>query len=155
VLIAADLHARHQEIRPRGKGIGRGSAGCARGKGIRLDWTGATPFEVLTMRAKPDGFELRFTTPADAHSAANLASYTLETFTHIYRAGYGSPEVEQAGQRITAATVSADGLTVRLVVDKLVRGHIHELHLPGLRDRAGKPLLHDAAYYTLNQIPKP
>ena len=121
----------------------------------RLDWTGATPFEVLTMRAKPDGFELRFTAPAEAKSAANPASYTLDTFTHIYHAGYGSPEVEQAGQRITSATVSNDGLTVRLVVDKLVRGHIHELHLPGLRDQAGQPLLHDAAYYTLNQIPKP
>ena len=30
----------------------------------------------------------------------------------------------------------------------------HELHLPGVRDRAGQPLVHDVAYYTLNQIPK-
>ena len=26
---------------------------------------------------------------------------------------------------------------------------------PGVRDRTGQPLLHAAAYYTLNQIPKP
>ena len=32
-------------------------------------------------------------------------------------------------------------------------GHIHELQLPGLRDRHGDPLLHDVAYYTMNQIP--
>jgi len=39
-------------------------------------------------------------------------------------------------------------------VDKLVPGHIHELHFPGLRNRNGQRLVHDVAYYTLNRIPK-
>ncbi len=120
----------------------------------RLDWTGKVPFEVHSMRVKPDGFELRFTMPVDAATAGNPASYTLETFTHHFYGAYGGPEIEQADQRIVSATPSADGLTVRLVVDKLVVGHIHELHLPGVRDRSGQPLLHDVAYYNLNQIPK-
>jgi glucose/arabinose dehydrogenase len=121
----------------------------------RLDWNGNTPFEIHSMRVQPDGFELRLTAPADNATASDPRSYTLETFTHHYFGAYGGPEIEQADQRITRATVSADGLTVHLVVDKLVVGHIHELHLPGLRDRAGKPLVHDVAYYTLNQIPAP
>ena len=50
-------------------------------------------------RAKPDGFELRFTTPVDAKTASDPASYTLETFTHHYFAAYGGPEIEQADQR--------------------------------------------------------
>ncbi len=120
----------------------------------RLDWTGKVPFEVLTMHARSDGFELRFTAPVDATTAANPASFTMETFTHHYHEEYGSPEIEQDDRIIKSATVSADGLSVRLVVDKMVRGHVHELHLPGVRDRAGQPLLHDVAYYTLNQIPK-
>ncbi len=120
----------------------------------RLDWSGKVPFEIHSMRVKPDGFELRFTLPVDATTASAPRSYSLETFTHHFYAVYGGPEIEQADQRIVSATPSADGLGVRLVVDKLVRGHIHELHLPGVRDRTGKPLLHDVAYYTLNQIPK-
>ena len=120
----------------------------------RLDWTGKTPFEIHSMHVKPDGFELRFTAPADAASARDPRSYTLDTFTHHYFGAYGGPEIEQATQRITSATPSADGLSVRLVVDQLVVSHIHELHLPGVRDRAGQPLLHDVAYYTLNQVPK-
>lgn len=120
----------------------------------RLDWTGKLAFEVKSMRATPDGFELRFTAPVDPASATNPSSYTLETFTHHYHQAYGSPELEQAEHHITSATVSDDGMSVRLVVDQLVLGHVHELHLPGLRDRAGQPLLHDAAYYTLNRIPK-
>ena len=107
------------------------------------------------MQVKPDGFDLHFTTPADAMTASDPASYTLETFTHHFYGAYGGPEVEQADQRVVSATPTADGLNVRLVVDKLVRGHIHELHLPGVRDRQGAPLLHDVAYYTLNEIPKP
>ncbi len=119
----------------------------------RLDWTGKTPFEIHSMRVKPDGFELRLTAPVDATSARDPASYTLETFTHHYYGAYGGPEIEQADQRITSAVPSADGLSIRLTVDKLVPGHIHELHLPGLKDRNGNALLHDVAYYTLNEIP--
>lgn len=121
----------------------------------RLDWSGTLPFEVLTMRVQPDGFELRFTAPVDSTTAGNPTSYRMETYVHHYHQHYGSPEIEQADRRIVAATVSNDGLVVRLVVDRLVRGHVHELHLPGLRDRTGQPLLHDVAYYTLNQIPTP
>jgi hypothetical protein len=119
----------------------------------RLDWTGKVPCETHSMHATPDGFELRFTSPVDAATASRVESYTLETFTHHYHGAYGSPELDTADQRISSASVSADGLTVRLVVDKLIRGHVHELHLPGVRDRSGQPLLHDVAYYTLNHIP--
>ena len=121
----------------------------------RLDWTGQMPFEFHSLRVKPDGFDLRFTTPVDPATARDTANYTLETFTHHYYGAYGGPEIEQADQEILSATASADGLNVRLVVGKLLPGHIHELHLPGVRDRGGRRLLHDVAYYTLNQVPKP
>ena len=39
-------------------------------------------------------------------------------------------------------------------VDGLKVGHIHELHLPGLRSADKKPLLHQQAYYTLNYLAK-
>ena len=120
----------------------------------RVDWTGKVPCEILTMHARPDGFELRFTSPVDPATAGDPDNYTLETFTHHYHQAYGSPELDQADQSITAAAVSPDGLTVRLTVQSLVRGHVHELHLPGVLDHSGQPLLHDAAYYTLNSIPR-
>jgi hypothetical protein len=42
---------------------------------------------------------------------------------------------------------------VRLVIDGLQRGHVHELHSNGVRSAAGFPLLHPQAYYTLNYLP--
>ena len=120
----------------------------------RLVWTGKKPFEISEMRARPDGFELAFTSAADRGTASSPASYQIETYTYIYQSSYGSPEVDGTKPTIKSATVAEDGLSVRLVIDGLQEGHIHELHLPGVRSAQGQPLVHDAAYYTLNQVPK-
>ncbi len=119
----------------------------------RVTWSGKTPFEIQEMRAKPDGFELVFTEPIDAATAADPASYKLETYTYIYQASYGSPEVDHTQPRIERVTVSDDGLTARLAIDRLQPGHVHELHANGVRSKQGLPLLHAQAYYTLNNIP--
>ena len=121
----------------------------------KLEWTGRTPFEVHEMRAKPDGFELAFTEPVDAKVAGNPASYSMRAFTYAYREDYGGPEVDEVLPQITAAKVAKDGRSVRLTVSKLTRGHVHELHLDGVRNARGEPLLHAQAYYTLNEIPRP
>ena len=119
----------------------------------RLQWTGRTPLEIRTMSARPDGFELSFTEPVDPRTAGDVRSYRLQTYTYIYQASYGSPEVDHTEPKITRATASADGRSVRLTVDRLVEGHVHELHADGVRSASGLPLLHAEAYYTLNFIP--
>ena len=120
----------------------------------RLSWMGKVPFEIHEMKAKSDGFEFSFTQPVDAESASKLESYTIEAYTYIYHGSYGSPEVDKSVPKITGVNLSADRKSARIIVDGLVEGHVHELHLPGVRSLVGKPLLHDAAYYTLNKIPE-
>jgi hypothetical protein len=121
----------------------------------RMVWTGKTPFEVHEMRAKPDGFELTFTEPVDAKTAADVASYKLGTYTYIFQSSYGSPEVDHTTPTITKAVVAADSKSVRLYIDGLQQGHLHELHMDGVRSSKAKlPLLHKTGYYTLNYIPK-
>jgi len=120
----------------------------------RVFWSGKTPFEVLEMRAKPDGFELVFTQPVDRVGAASATSYSMKTYTYIYQAAYGSPEVDHSAPRILSAKVSDDGIRVRLAVDGLQIGHVHELTFPGLRSADGKALLHGVAYYTLWKLPR-
>ena len=121
----------------------------------RLDWTGKVPFEILDVSARPDGFVVRFTRPVDKTLAARPDSYELETYTHIYQGGYGSPEVDQTRPTVAAAEVAPDGLSVRLRIQGLVQGHVHDFHLRALKSRDGEALLHPRAYYTLNEIPKP
>jgi hypothetical protein len=119
----------------------------------RVKWTGKTPFEMLTMFAKPDGFELTFTEPVDAKAAADLANYKMEAWTYILQSSYGSPEVDKTSPKITAATVSADGLKVRLKVDGCVKGHVHHLTLSNIKAASGAEMWHPQAFYTLNEIP--
>ncbi|GAB4159848.1 MAG: hypothetical protein Tsb009_37170 [Planctomycetaceae bacterium] len=120
----------------------------------RLTWTGKVPFEVKEMRAKPDGFELVFTKPVDPRTATDPKSYSLQTYTYIFQAAYGSPEVDHTKPTIKSIRLSEDGKSVRLVIDGLQIGHVHELHLEGVRSSKNLPLLHKEAYYTLNYLPK-
>ncbi len=120
----------------------------------RLVWTGKVPFEIHEMRAKPDGFELTFTQPVDPATAEKAESYVLKTFTYIYQAAYGSPEVDATTPKITKVVVGQDNKSVRLYVDGLQVGHIHDLKADGVRSKEGTALLHPQAYYTLNYIPK-
>ena len=119
----------------------------------RLVWNGKVPFEINEMHARSDGFELNFLEPVDPETAADPKSYRMSTYTYIYQAAYGSPEVDPTTPKIERAVVSEDRKRIRLYVDKVQEGHVHELHLDGLRSAAGLPLLHKQAYYTLNYIP--
>ena len=119
----------------------------------RVRWTGETPFEILTMEAEPDGFTLNFTEPVDKATAENPASYAMAAWTYILQKEYGSPEVDKSVPVVKSAKVAADGKSVRLEIDGLVRGHVHHLASKGVRSAAGKPLWHADAYYTLNEIP--
>ena len=120
----------------------------------RLDWTGLVPFEIKEIKATPNGFAIEFTQPVDRELASNPETYLIKTFTHIYRQGYGSPEVDQTIPTTTRAEVSKDGMRVVIVVDGLVQGHVHDFYLPDLRSEDDKKLLHASAYYTLNEIPE-
>jgi len=119
----------------------------------RIDWTGKTPFELKEIQVRPDGFSLSFTKPVDGEVASDPRHYALDTFTHIYQSGYGSPEVDQTTPVVTAADVSEDGLEVRLKIDGMVKGHVHHFDVKDLKSREGEPPLHRDAYYTLNEIP--
>ena len=120
----------------------------------RVDWTGVTPFELKEINVRHDGFLLTFTKPVDSAFAADVANYGLETFTHIYQGGYGSPEVDQTTPKILKAEVSDDSMQVRLRIDGLVQGHVHDFTVGKLRSQDGEEPLHQKAYYTLNEIPK-
>ncbi len=137
-----------------GTNRGWGSVGTRPFAIERLDWTGKTPFEILAIRLQPDGFELEFTEPVDSDSVTNPATYQLQTYTYEYRSQYGSPEVDHTQPTIRSATVSEDRMKVRLVVDGLQRGHVHEFLCDKIKNAAGQPLLHPQAYYTASYLVK-
>ena len=137
-----------------GTNRGWGSRGAGDFALERLTWTGKTPFEILAIRAVPEGFELEFTEPVDAKTAADVTSYAAKGFTYIYQASYGSPVVDEEACPIETAAPSADGRRVRLTLGNLREGMVHELKAAGVRSQAGLPLLHDIGWYMLNRLAK-
>ena len=93
------------------------------------------------MRAKPDGFELQFTQPIDVATATSIDSYQLSTYTYIYQSSYGSPEVDHTSPTIRDIK-AVDATTVRLYIEGLQIGHVHELHVDGVRaEKTNFPVL--------------
>jgi azurin len=119
----------------------------------RLEWTGKIPFEIRTISARPDGFEVEFTQPADAQALQNAQNYQINGFAYKYGHEYGSPIIGQQACAIRGIIVSPDRTKVRLVADGLREGYIHELKVSNLTNDAGASLLHNVGYYTLNQLP--
>ncbi|WP_128545781.1 c-type cytochrome [Larkinella soli] len=133
---------------------GWGSAGDADEGLQRLVWNNQMPFEMRSVRAMPDGFEVEFTMPVDRKSAEDLASYAAESFVYKYHPVYGSPTVNKEKCEVKGVKVSPDGLKVRVIVDNLRQYYIHNLTLDGVRSVEGSySLVHPTAYYTLNNIP--
>src|SRR5690606_6929794 len=98
---------------------GWGSAGEANEGLQRLVWNKHIPFEMRTVRAKPDGFEVEFTKPVDRKSAEDIASYAVNSYTYKYYPVYGSPPVNNENLTIKGVKVSEDGMKVRIVVEGL------------------------------------
>ncbi len=120
----------------------------------RLQWTGRMPFEIERVTITPRGFNVRFTKPVDSATGNDPSNYKVTTFTHIYHAGYGGPEVDQTTPVVKTAQLSSDGLLATIELSELKRGHVHEFDLGALRSRDKEGLLHRHAYYTVNEVPK-
>ncbi|WP_375444493.1 hypothetical protein [uncultured Fibrella sp.] len=134
---------------------GWGSAGDANEGLQRLVWNNGIPFEMRTVKAMPDGFEVEFTRPVTKLSAEDLASYSVESFLYKYHPVYGSPTINKEKHAIKGVKLSDDGMRARIVVDNLRKNYIHQLTLDGVRSEEGTySLVHPIAYYTLNNIPE-
>ena len=120
----------------------------------RIDWTGEVPFEIREIRIRKDGFRLEFTKPVDRETAAKVGIYGITTYTHVYDAGYGSPEVDQTTPKVLKAEPAADGMSVVVQLDRVVEDHIHDFDLSGMVGADGRKLLHHKAYYTVNEVPR-
>ncbi len=133
---------------------GWGSAGDANEGLQRLVWNKEAPFEMRTVKAKPDGFEIEFTKPVDKKSAEDLTSYMISSFTYKYFPVYGSPPVKAMEHEILGVEVSEDGRKVRIAINDPQQYHIHRISLLGIREAVNShELVHTDAYYTLNEIP--
>lgn len=133
---------------------GWGSAGDANQGLQRLVWNGKMPFEMYTVKAMPDGFEIEFTMPVDRKSAEDLDSYKVSSYLYKHYPVYGSPPIDTKDVTVKGVKLSEDGKKVRIVLDGMRQYFVHKIELAGVRAENNYwSLVHPDAYYTLNNIP--
>ncbi|MEY4931422.1 MAG: hypothetical protein RI909_2146, partial [Bacteroidota bacterium] len=132
---------------------GWGSAGTTTAGLQRLVWTGKVPMEMKTVSARADGFEIEFTHAVDLKTAEDLDSYFARSYIYKYQPVYGSPTINEEKLNIKGVKVSEDRMKVRVVIDNLRPYYLHEIMVAGIKSKEGLPVLHNTAYYTLNNIP--
>lgn len=119
----------------------------------RLHWTGKNPFEMKTIEVEQDGFTITFTEPVNKRLAANPDSYSITDFNYIYHHVYGSDAMLMEERTIYKVNVAQDGMSARLFVEGMRPGFVYEIKAEGVENQASETLLHNFAYYTLNNIP--
>jgi hypothetical protein len=121
----------------------------------KLTPNGSSVFDIKAMRAIADGFELEYTQPVSAATAAQVASkYIAKQWRYVPTSGYGGPKVDEETLPVTSATVSADGLKVTLKLGNLKAGRVVHVRSPRpFTSASGASLWSTEAWYTLNSIP--
>jgi len=120
----------------------------------RVRWTGKTPFEMHEVKVTSDGFVISFTQPLAENVVISAEDFAMKAWTYQYRSAYGSKGlVDEYEPRVTSVEVSEDKRSLKIVVDKLTRGHVHEISLSdNIVSDQGQPLWHPTVYYTLNEL---
>lgn len=124
-----------------------------RGALFRLEYTGVTPFELQSIRARAHGFRIQLTQPAEVGSLAAPSSYHVEHYRYETTGAYGSPELDRASLTIEGVRPSEDRRSVTLTTAPLVAGRVYLISAPGVRSTKGEGLVYPLGAYTLNEIP--
>ena len=121
----------------------------------KLTPNGTSTFDIRAMRATPTGFEMEYTQPVSAATAAKLASrYKVKQWRYQPTAAYGGPKMDEETLPVTSATLSADGRKVNLVVNGRKAGRVVHVRSPRpFTSTSGQSLWSTEAWYTLNAIP--
>ncbi|MEV0618381.1 family 16 glycoside hydrolase [Nonomuraea sp. NPDC050404] len=111
-------------------------------------------FDIVKMRAVAGGFELDYTEPLSAETAASLAArYQATQWRYVAASTYGGPKVDEEPLTVTSATLSSGGKKVTLKIDGLKAGRVVHLRSPRpFSSASGQPLWSTEAWYTLNSL---
>jgi len=116
---------------------------------------GTIPFEMLAVRALPEGVEVEFTTPLAEGQGEQASDYFIEQWRYEATFNYGGPKLDQQELKIEAITISSDRRSVQLKIPGMKEGFVIYLLLnENLQSKVGEPLWAGEAWYTLNQKPE-
>ncbi|MCJ8164588.1 PA14 domain-containing protein [Pontibacter sp. E15-1] len=121
----------------------------------KLTYNDKVAFEMLAVRAKPNGIELEFTEPLKEGVGTKAADYTIQQWWYKPTADYGGPKMDEKALPIEKITLSPDRRKAFLQLGGMKPGHVVYVRLNknSFRSSTGKNLWTTEAWYTMNSIP--
>jgi cytochrome c len=121
----------------------------------RLAYNGRSTFELLAVRARPNGIEVEFTEPLDPGVSVQPADFAVRSFRYRPTAEYGGPKLDERVLPVARVELTPDRRRVRLALDGLAAGRVLHLEVVGaLTGAGGQALWSREAWYTLNRMPR-
>ena len=121
----------------------------------RLAYNGRATFELLAVRARPDGLEIEFSEPLGAGVRPSAADFQVRDWSYRPTAEYGGPKRDERALPVRAVELAPDRRRVFLALDDLAAGRVVHLEVTGaLADARGQALWSREAWYTMNRVPR-
>jgi cytochrome c551/c552 len=120
----------------------------------RLQWAGDEAFEMVAVRAQPDGFVIELTQALADGIELSPADIIAKQWFYYPNEQYGGPKYDETVLDVTRVEVAQDRRSIRLRIPGLKPGYVVYLRLADrLRSARGDKLWTAEAWYTLNAIP--
>ena len=121
----------------------------------RLTYNNKTAFEMLAVRARPQGIEIEFTEPLKAGVGSKAADYNIRQFYYKPTGDYGGPKLDDQALAIKNIRLSADRKKVLLELAGMKPRHVVYIRLnrKTLSSATGQQLWTTEGWYTMNNIP--
>jgi len=118
---------------------------------VKLKATSVPP-GLKDIKATRDGFELSFFKPVDSTLGSDAKNYSISGYTRVWQGTYETPDSGRYQPPIDGVTISTDGLTARLKIERLKPDFVYEINCPAVF--ASSDAWPTIGSYTLHRIPK-
>lgn len=121
----------------------------------KLSYTGQPVFEMLTVRATPDGLEIEFTEALGEDQGNQPGDYQIRQWWYEPSAAYGGPKKDLERLPVKSVDLSEDRKKARLRITGVQPGRVLYLRLPeDMSSTEGRKLWSGEVWYTMNAIPE-
>ncbi|MEI9946273.1 MAG: hypothetical protein WDN26_18890 [Chitinophagaceae bacterium] len=122
----------------------------------KLTYNNTSVFEMLAVRAKPNGIEIEFTEPLKAGAGMKAADYRIKQWWLKPTASYGGPNMDEEVLSIGKIVVSPDRKKVLLELPGMKDKHVLYIRLnkKTMVNKDNNSLWSTESWYSMNSIPK-
>ena len=120
-----------------------------------MKFNGKSTFEMLSVRAKFDGFEIEFTQPLKDDLTLKKTDLIMQQWWYLPTKNYGGPKMDLENLNPTQIIISKDRKKLYVKVSNLKTKHVVYFRLSNLiKNQKNQSLWSGETWYTLNAIPK-